>query len=265
MSVSRSWPTALTIAGSDSGGGAGVQADLKTFHRFRVYGTSALTLVTAQDTLGVHRLERLPTDLVVAQIDAVAGDLGVDAAKTGALGSAATVAAVAEAVVRHGLRPLVVDPVLFSKHGESLLDADGLDALRRALVPQAALLTPNLPEAAALLGGGVLRNDCDRREAARALHALGAGAVLLKGGHLEGEEVVDLLFDGRAFTERRAPRIATRHTHGTGCTLSAAVSALLARGVDLKEAVERSLAFVARAIATAPGLGRGQGPINHWA
>ena len=257
-------PVALSIAGSDSGGGAGIQADLKVFHRFEVYGASAVTLVTAQNTRGVQRVELLAPDLVVAQIDAVASDFAVAAAKTGALGSAATVAAVAEAVARHGLAPLVVDPVMISKHGHALLDASAVDALRGALLPRAALVTPNLPEAAALVCGD-LATERDVEAAARALHALGAGAVLVKGGHGDGEEVADLLFDGRDLTWLRAPRQRTQHTHGTGCTYSAAITARLARGDDLVSAVRTAHAYVARAIATAPKLGHGQGPVNHWA
>ena len=257
-------PVALSIAGSDSGGGAGIQADLKVFHRFEVYGTSAVTLVTAQNTRGVARVELLAPDLVVAQIDAVASDFTVAAAKTGALGSAAIVAAVAEAVARHGLAPLVVDPVMISKHGHALLDAAAVAALRDALLPRAALVTPNLPEAAALVGGD-LASERSVEAAARALHALGAGAVLVKGGHGGGEEVADLLFDGRDLIWLRAPRQSTQHTHGTGCTYSAAITARLALGDDLVSAVRTAHAYVARAIATAPKLGHGQGPVNHWA
>jgi hydroxymethylpyrimidine/phosphomethylpyrimidine kinase len=257
-------PIALTIAGSDSGGGAGIQADLKTFHRFAVYGTSAVTLVTAQNTRGVRRVEVLPPALVAAQIDAVAEDLRPDAAKTGALGSAAVVAAVADAVRRHRIAPLVVDPVLRSKHGEALLDPDAVEVLRRELVPQAALLTPNAPEAA-VLAGGAIESERDVETAARALGALGARAVLITGGHLAGVEAVDWLFDGRSCIALRAPRIPTRHTHGTGCTLSAAIAAQLARGAGLEEAVRAAHAFVARAIASAPDLGGGHGPVNHWA
>ena len=255
---------ALTIAGSDSGGGAGIQADGAVFHRFGVFGTSAVTLVTAQNTLGVQRIQLLPPDLVVAQIDAVASDFAVAAAKTGALGSAAIVTAVAAAARRHGLARLVVDPVMISKHGHALLGGAAVEALRDALLPCAALVTPNLPEAAALVGGD-LTNERDVQAAARALHALGAAAVLVKGGHGEGAEVADLLFDGRESTWLRAPRQQTQHTHGTGCTYSAAITARLALGDDVASAVRTAHAFVARAIATAPGLGRGQGPVNHWA
>ena len=257
-------PTALTIAGSDSGGGAGIQADMKTFHHFEVYGTSAVTLVTAQNTTGVQRVELLAPDLVVAQIDAVANDFEVAAAKTGALGSAAIVAAVAEAVARHRIARLVVDPVMISKHGHALLDASAIDVMRSALLPRAALLMPNLPEAAALVGGE-LAGERDIEAAARALHAQGAAAVLVKGGHGAGAEVADLLFDGHSCTWLRAPRQHTPHTHGTGCTYAAAITARLARGDDLARAVHTAHAWLARAIASAPGLGHGHGPVNHWA
>ena len=256
--------TALTIAGSDSGGGAGIQADLKTFHHFGVYGTSAVTLITAQNTTGVQRVELLAPELVVAQIDAVANDFEVAAAKTGALGSAAIVAAVAESVTRHRLARLVVDPVMISKHGHALLDASAIDVMRRALLPRAALLMPNLPEAAALVEGEVA-SERDIEAAARALHAQGAAAVLVKGGHGAGAEVADLLFDGRRCTWLRAPRQHTPHTHGTGCSYAAAITARLALGDELERAVYTAHAWLARAIATAPGLGHGQGPVNHWA
>jgi hydroxymethylpyrimidine/phosphomethylpyrimidine kinase len=258
-------PIALTVAGSDSGGGAGIQADLKTFQRYGVYGTSAITLVTAQNTRGVVRVDLLPAEAVVAQIDALAADLRPAAAKTGALGSAEVVEAVAGAVARHALRPLVVDPVMIAKHGDPLLAADAVEALRRRLLPQATLLTPNLPEAAALLGGGAIEREADVEAAARALAAQGAGAVLVKGGHGSGPEVADLLFTGGRCLWLRAPRIDTPHTHGTGCTLSAAITARLALGDDLEAAARSAVAWLARAIATAPGLGGGHGPVNHWA
>jgi hydroxymethylpyrimidine/phosphomethylpyrimidine kinase len=257
-------PVVLTIAGSDSGGGAGIQADVKTFHHFGVYGTSALTLVTAQNTTGVARVEVLAPDLVTAQIDAAATDFAVAATKTGALGSAALVAAVAAAVARQRLAPLVVDPVMISKHGKPLLDADAVRALAAELLPHATLVTPNRPEAERLAGGAIA-TERDAIEAARALVARGAGAVLVKGGHGEGEEVADLLFAAGAATWLRAPRIATPHTHGTGCSYSAAITARLAHGDALEAAVRTAHAWIARAIASAPGLGHGQGPIDHWA
>jgi len=257
-------PVALTIAGSDSGGGAGIQADLKTFHRHGVYGTSAITLVTAQNTTGVARVELLPPDLVVAQIEAVATDLPIAAAKTGALGAAPIVAAVAASVGRHRIAPLVVDPVMISKHGHALLDAGAVESLVRDLLPLAALVTPNLPEAEALTGA-VIASEADAVAAARAIAAKGARAVLIKGGHGAGDEVADLLWDGAVATWLRAPRRATPHTHGTGCSYAAAITARLAHGDTLLDAVRTSHAWLARAIATAPGLGHGHGPINHWA
>ncbi len=260
-------PIALTIAGSDSGGGAGIQADLKTFHQHGVYGTSAVTLVTAQSSVGVQRLELLPVELIRAQIEAVAEDFRPAAVKTGALGSGEIIAVVAAEISRHGLRPLVVDPVLVSKHGDPLLAAGAVDALRSALLPLATLLTPNLPEVAALLGGGALERERERdiEAAARELLTLGPDAVLIKGGHAAGPEAADLLFDGHTVTWLRAPRIETRHTHGTGCSYSAAITARLARGESLDAAVDGAKRWLTRAIATAPGLGRGHGPINHRA
>ncbi|GAA6755545.1 phosphomethylpyrimidine kinase [Thermus sp. 2.9] len=255
---------ALTIAGSDSGGGAGVQADLKTFFRFGVYGASALTLVTAQNTLGVQRVHLLPPELVYAQIQSVAEDLPVHAAKTGALGSGEIVAAVAEAVARFGLRPLVVDPVMVAKGGDSLLAEEAVAALKERLFPLADLITPNRLEAEALLGRPI-RTLEEAKEAAQALLALGPKAVLLKGGHLEGEEAVDLLATREGVQAYAAPRVATRNTHGTGCTLSAAIAALLALGKPLAEAVAEAKAYLTRALKTAPPLGHGHGPLNHWA
>ena len=255
---------ALTIAGSDSGGGAGVQADLKVFHRFGVYGTSALTLVTAQNTLGVQALHPLPPELVIAQIAAVATDLGLDAAKTGALGSAEVVEAVAWAVERYGVRPLVVDPVMAATHGPLFLAEEAIQALKARLLPKATLVTPNLHEAQALLGRPI-QTEAEMREAALALLELGPRAVLLKGGHLEGAEAVDYLAEGGQLHRLAAPRHPTPHTHGTGCTYAAAITALLARGRGLLEAVREAKAFVTRAIRKAPGLGRGRGPLNHWA
>lgn len=256
-------PVALSIAGSDSGGGAGIQADLRTFHRFGVYGTTAVTLVTAQSSVGVEEVHLLPPELVARQIDVVAGDFELRAAKTGALGSAAIVEAVAAAVERNAIRNLVVDPVMVSKHGDPLLPDDGAQRLAKRLLPKAALVTPNLPEAAALTGRPV-EDEAGMGEAARALHDAGAAAVLVTGGHLAGEEVVDVLYDGRKLWRFPARRLDTRHTHGTGCTYSAAITALLARGEPLPEAVRAARAFVSRAIATAPGLGHGHGPLNHW-
>jgi len=255
---------ALTIAGSDSGGGAGIQADLKTFHHFGVYGTSALTLITAQNTLGVREVQLLRPELVAKQIEAVAGDFELCAAKTGALGSEELIEAVAASVSEHAIPNLVVDPVMISKHGDPLLPTGAIDALQRRLFPRAALVTPNLHEAAELLGRPV-ESEEQMRDAALSVHDLGAAAVLVKGGQLPGEEAVDLLYDGAAFTRLSAPRIDTPHTHGTGCTYSAAITALLARGETLHDAVRQAKDFISRAIANAPGLGHGHGPVDHWA
>jgi hydroxymethylpyrimidine/phosphomethylpyrimidine kinase len=255
---------ALTIAGSDSGGGAGIQADLKTFQRFGVYGTSALTLVTAQNTVGVRALELLPAELVTRQIAAVAQDFEVGAAKTGALGSGEIIEAVAAAIAEHALPRLVIDPVMISKHGDPLLDTGAVEVLKTRLFPKAALVTPNLHEAAALLGRAV-ESEETMREAARAVCDLGAAAALVKGGHLPGGEAVDLFYDGSDFLRLASPRIDTPHTHGTGCTYSAAITALLARGEPLAEAVREAKDFISRAIAGAPGIGHGHGPVDHWA
>ena len=255
---------ALTIAGSDSGGGAGIQADLKTFHRFGVYGTSALTLITAQNTVRVWEVHLLQPELVAKQIEVVAGDFEVHAAKTGALGSAELIEVVAAAVEEHAVPNLVVDPVMISKHGDPLLPKGAVDVLRSRLFPRAALVTPNLHEAAELLGGAV-ESEEQMQDAARAVCDLGAAAVLVKGGQLPGKEAVDLFYDGAAFVRLAAPRIDTPHTHGTGCTYSAAITALLARGETLADAVRQAKDFISRAIASAPGLGHGHGPVDHWA
>ncbi len=255
---------ALSIAGSDSSGGAGIQADLKTFQRFGVYGASALTLVTAQNTVGVREVQLLRPELVEQQIAAVVEDLEVNATKTGALGSAELVRVVAHAIERYGISPVVVDPVMISKHGDALLEKDAVEALKRSLVPLATLITPNLHEAGALLGRPV-ESEARMRDAARALCELGAGAALVKGGHLPGGEAVDLLYDGAEFLRLAAPRVETLHTHGTGCTYAAALTALLARGEPLAAAAREAKDFITRAIKSAPGLGHGHGPVNHQA
>jgi len=255
-------PVALTIAGSDPSGGAGLQADLKTFHQFGVYGEAVVTLLTVQNTVRVSRMEVMPPELVREQIEAVLEDIPPNAAKTGALGSAEVVEAVARAA--EGFRfPLVVDPVMVSKHGLPLLPESAIRAVRQHLLPRAALFTPNLPEAEALTGIAI-RGMEDMRAAARRLREMGARAVLIKGGHLEGE-ATDLLFDGAEWREFPAPRIDTRHTHGSGCTYSAAITAGLARGLTLGDAVARAKLFIHLAIQTSPGLGRGSGPLNHHA
>jgi hydroxymethylpyrimidine/phosphomethylpyrimidine kinase len=254
-------PRALTIAGSDSGGGAGIQADLKTFSALGVFGMTAITAVTVQNTKGVSGFEELSPTTVAEQIRAVTGDIGVDAAKTGMLASAAIVEAVAEAAAETRLPLIVVDPVFVSKHGHPLLADDAVDALRRLLLPLATLVTPNLPEAAGLAGFEVRTLD-DMRRAGAAILALGPRAVLVKGGHLEGDRATDLFADGSGEEWIDAERIDTPHTHGTGCTLSAAIAAYLARGSSLPEAVREGKAFVTEAIRHALPLGDGIGPVD---
>ena len=254
-------PAALTIAGSDPSGGAGIQADLKTFHQFGVYGEAVVTLLTVQNTTRVSRVEVMPPGLVEEQIAAVLEDIPPAAAKTGALGSAEMVCAVARAAAQFDF-PLVVDPVTISKHGQPLIAEDAVRVLRDQLIPRAALLTPNVPEAEVLAGIPIGSLD-EMREAARRILSLGARAVLVKGGHLKGD-AVDLLFDGAEFTEFAAPRVPTRHTHGTGCTYSAAITAGLALELTLGDAVARAKRFVHEAIRTNPGLGHGCGPVNHF-
>jgi hydroxymethylpyrimidine/phosphomethylpyrimidine kinase len=253
-------PIALTIAGSDPSGGAGIQADLKTFHQLRVFGTAAITLITVQNTTRMSRVEVLDPGLVAEQIGAVLEDLPPQAAKTGALGTAAIIEAVAGC--RPGC-PLVVDPVMIGKHGAPLMNSNAREALRRLLLPKATLITPNLHEAKELAGIPVEDLDQMRDAAVRIAH-FGPLSVLLKGGHLEGD-AVDLLFHDGQFTELRAARVATSHTHGTGCTYSAAITAFLAHGIPMIEAVTRAKRFIDEAIRTNPGLGAGSGPVNHWA
>ena len=254
-------PVALTIAGSDPSGGAGIQADLKTFHQFGVYGEAAITLLTVQNTMRVSRVVVMPVELVIQQIEAVLEDIPPAAAKTGALGSAEVVEAVARVAGSFGF-PLVVDPVMVSKHGAPLLPEPAMRAMRDALLPRAALITPNAPEAEALTGLEVRDVEGMRRAAVR-IREMGARAVLIKGGHLDGP-ATDILFDGE-WREFPAPRIDTRHTHGTGCTYSAAITAGLACGLAPGDAVERAKRFIQDAIRTNPGLGRGSGPVNHHA
>ena len=252
--------TALTIAGSDSGGGAGIQADLRTFTAHGVHGTTAITAITAQNTLGVTAVLALPPDIVVAQIDAVVTDLGADVVKIGMLANAAIAAAVADALVRHRLSPVVLDPVMVAKGGAALLDEAAVAVLRSRLFPLATIVTANVPEAEALTGVSVTDVASSRR-AASAMVEAGAGAAVVKGGHLPGD-AIDVLFDGTTFTEFAGPRIATPHTHGTGCTFAAAIAARLALGASLVDAVRAAKAYVTRAIERAPGLGHGHGPLG---
>ncbi len=256
-------PIALTVAGSDSGGGAGIQADLKTFHRFGIFGTSAVTAITAQNTLGVDAVHPVPVEIVRAQIDAVVDDLHPAAVKSGMLATAPLVRELASAITEHGLPNYVLDPVMVASSGDRLLDEDAEVAVARHLVPLATLVTPNFHEAEILVGRPV-RNAAEMEDAARRLVELGAKAALVKGGHGGGDEVLDILWDGKEVREWRRPRIPTRHVHGTGCTLSAAAAAGLARDLPVSEAVDRAIRFVAAAIRDAPGLGRGHGPVNHF-
>jgi hydroxymethylpyrimidine/phosphomethylpyrimidine kinase len=256
-------PTALTIAGSDSSGGAGAQADLKTFLACRVHGMSALTAVTVQNSLGVSAYYELPPHAVAGQIEAVVTDIGVGATKTGMLASAAIMAAIAETVQRLQLAPFVVDPVAASQHGDPLLQPDALDALRDVIIPLATLLTPNLGEVRLLTGVEVTAPD-EMRDAARALHALGPAWVLVKGGHLPGGDAVDVLYDGDSFLEFDAPRRDTVHTHGSGDTLASAITAGLAIGLPMIEAVRAGKAFVTGAVNGSFPLGAGRGPVGHF-
>ena len=265
MNAPRPVPVALTIAGSDSGGGAGIQADLKTFTVLGVYGMSALTAVTVQNTVGVRRAEALPPDLVADQVDAVLEDIGCDAAKTGMLANADIVAAVADRLAAHHVERLVVDPVMVSKSGHPLLAGDARAALIARLLPLALVVTPNLHEAATLTGRDV-ESFADMQRAARDIAALGPRAVVVKGGHLP-DTPVDLLFIRETNEEvaLRGERFATRNTHGTGCTFAAAIAAYLARGMNLRLAVEGAKRFTAEAIRHSLSLGAGHGPTNHMA
>ena len=256
-------PVALTIAGSDPSGGAGIQADLKTFHQFEVYGAAVVTLLTVQNTMRLDRVECVDPQLVREQIRAVIEDLSPAAVKTGALGTRAIVEAVAEEAAQFAC-PLVVDPVMISKHGLRLMAEDARESMARRLAPLAFLLTPNIPEAAALTGIPI-RTIGDMRRAAECLAAMGARAVLIKGGHGEGAESVDLLVERTSLTRLAAQRIATQNTHGSGCTLSSAIAAGLAKGLDLVAAVREAKAFVSAAIAASARLdiGTGRGPVHH--
>jgi hydroxymethylpyrimidine/phosphomethylpyrimidine kinase len=255
--------TALTIAGSDSSGGAGIQADLKTFAAHGVFGMTAITAVTAQNTLGVTGVVALAPDFVAAQIDAVAVDIPPDATKIGMLANSGIIDATARAITRHSFANVVLDTVMIAKSRARLLDEDAVAALRDRLLPLAVIVTPNVPEAEALTGVRIDSTE-GQREAARQLVKLGARAALVKGGHLEGTTALDMLWDGRAMTMLEAPRIDSKHTHGTGCTLSSAIAARLALGDDLVSACRAAKAYVTRAIAQAPQLGHGHGPLQHF-
>jgi hydroxymethylpyrimidine/phosphomethylpyrimidine kinase len=258
-------PIAVTIAGSDSGGGAGIQADLKTFSALGVYGASVITALTAQNTKGVFAIHEVPADFISAQIDAVFSDLDVGAVKVGMLGSAAAASAVAAGLDRYNQRQVVLDPVMVASSGEKLLRADAADALR-TLIRRARVITPNLPEAATLLDAPLAGDEDEMRAQAQKLLTLGAGAVLIKGGHGSGPESVDLLVDASSCIRLAAPRLATNNTHGTGCTLASAIAAGLAKDLALDEAVRQAKAYVSAAIAAADRLkvGAGRGPVHHF-
>jgi hydroxymethylpyrimidine/phosphomethylpyrimidine kinase len=255
-------PIALTIAGSDSSGGAGIQADLKTMSAFGVFGATALTAVTAQNTLGVAESLFLSARLVASQIDVVVADVGIDAAKTGMLGTAEVIEVVAERVSRHGIPNLVVDPVMIATSGASLIEDDAVVALRTVLIPRAYIVTPNAPEAEALSGVRVVSLET-MEEAARAVHSLGAANVLVKAGHIEGS-ATDVLFDGESITRFSAERIEGGKIHGTGCTLSAAIASGLALGLELTDAIVKAKSFVTRGIAAALDMGTGSAFVNHF-
>ena len=255
-------PVAMTIAGSDSGGGAGIQADLKTFSALGVYGASTLTAITAQNTVAVTAVHELPTDVITAQIEAVVTDIGVDAVKTGMLSSSAIVEAVAGELARFAIRNLVVDPVMVAKSGDPLLREEAVESVKTRLVPLAALVTPNVPEAETLTGLKIETDD-DMKEAARQILAMGAGAVVVKGGHREGP-ATDLFFDGDQFTEFSSERFDTVNTHGTGCTFASAAAAGLAQGKSLAEAVAQAKEYVTEAIRNSYPLGQGHGPVHHF-
>ncbi|MGA8902129.1 bifunctional hydroxymethylpyrimidine kinase/phosphomethylpyrimidine kinase [Bradyrhizobium sp.] len=259
-------PVGLTIAGSDSSGGAGIQADLKTFAAFGVYGASVITALTAQNTRGVSGIHPVPPAFVTAQIDAVFDDLDVKAVKIGMLAEFATIEAVAAALSRWKPKLVVLDPVMVATSGDRLLSADAVSALRERLVPKATLITPNLPEAAALLEEAIASDEAAITSQGRKLLAMGAQAVLIKGGHGQGTESTDYLFIGRRVTALPAPRIATKNTHGTGCSLSSAIAAGLAKGQTLEQAVHDAKVWITAAIAAADGLGigHGHGPIHHF-
>jgi hydroxymethylpyrimidine/phosphomethylpyrimidine kinase len=253
---------AMTIAGSDSGGGAGIQADLKTFQALGVYGTSTLTAITAQNTLAVTAVHEIPADIVAAQIDAVVSDIGVDAAKTGMLSSAEIIATVADRLRHWRVAQLVVDPVMVAKSGDRLLREDAVEALNTTLLPLAMVVTPNLPEAEEIVGRTLL-SDADIRDAARAIVDMGVRSVVIKGGHRDGNEAIDVFFDGVSFEELRSPRYDTPNTHGTGCTFSAAIAAELAKGAALLDAVAAAKRYVSEAIRLSGPLGHGHGPVAH--
>ena len=254
---------AMTIAGSDSGGGAGIQADLKTFAALGVYGTSAITAITAQNTLKVTDVLELPPGIVAAQIDAIVSDIGADAVKTGMLANASIIEVVADRVRQYGLQPLVIDPVMVAKSGDPLLRQEAVDALRTLLLPLATVVTPNIPEAETILGHS-LDSDEAIRDAARTIVALGARSVVIKGGHRESPTADDLFYDGEEFRVFSAPRVNTANTHGTGCTFASAIAAWLARDADLATAVARAKDYITHTLSHAYSIGHGHSPVHHF-
>lgn len=260
MSVRR----ALTIAGSDSGGGAGIQADLKTFQELGVFGMSAVTAITAQNTLGVHGVYPMTAKAVEQQIDVVLSDIGVDAVKTGMLFSADIIEAAARKLKEHQCKHVIVDPVMIAKGGASLLQEEATEALKQVLLPIALVVTPNIPEAEVIAGMSI-QSEADKKEAAIAIAALGVKNVLIKGGHDKGAKTVDLLYDGSAFHTFTGTRIDTKDTHGTGCTFSAAMTAAIAKGASVRTAAETAKQFIQAAIEDGLHIGQGHGPTNHWA
>lgn len=260
---SHAVPRALTIAGSDSGGGAGIQADLKTFAALGVYGLSVVTAVTAQNTIEVAAIAEVPEEVVIAQIDTVLEDIGADAVKVGMLSSTPIIQNTADRLEAWGIPHLVVDPVMISKSGAPLLQPDAVGALKTDLLPLATIVTPNIPEAE-VLAGRQIASPAHAQEAAKAIHALGPATVIIKGGHLEGAPV-DLVFHDGLFTPIESERIDTRSTHGTGCTFSAAIAAFLAQGIETMEAIRLAKLFVENAMRNAQSLGEGHGPLHHFA
>lgn len=255
-------PKALTIAGSDSGGGAGIQADLKTFAALGVYGTSVITAITAQNTLGVTAVHDVPTEIIVSQLDAVMSDIGANAVKTGMLSSAAIIDAVAGGIHRHQIAQLVVDPVMVATSGDRLLREDAVETIRSVLLPLALVVTPNIPEAE-ILAGRKIETELDMAEAARVIGSMGARYVVVKGGHLDGDPV-DIIYDGESIERLATPRVPTRHTHGTGCTFSAAIAARLAAGEPVAAAIANAKHYVYEALCHAYQVGAGQSPVHHF-
>jgi hydroxymethylpyrimidine/phosphomethylpyrimidine kinase len=252
----------LTIAGSDSGAGAGIQADLKTLAALKVYGMCAITAITAQNTLGVKNVQVIPPQIVGEQIDAVVEDLGVDAVKTGMLANTEIIKIVAQKVKQHKLIKLVVDPVMMAKSGDKLLEEEAILAYKKILFPLSLIVTPNLDEAGYLVGSAITSVE-EMKEAARRLHQLGPRYVLVKGGHLPGQDATDILFDGSTFFQYSSPRIFTKHTHGTGCTFAAAIAAWLALGAEVPEAVKRARDYLQQIMQAGLELGKGCGPLHH--